>query len=91
MTLVLEAPMHCELAFSFSIRSLVARAKRTRDGWEVRVYENARPATAVTYTVSYNTAIDAQMSGHSDLVEHLLQVARDDLERGYVRLLDLAV
>lgn len=67
-------------------RSLEARVSMTNAGFSVQVYEAGRPATAVKYSVSYETAFDADQTQRVDLVKSLVEVAHEDIRRGYVRL-----
>lgn len=73
--------------FSHDGRELEVRAVPAQDGWTVRVYENGRVVTGVTYSVSYETQIDASLQGLPvDLLDDLMNVAQTDIEQGRVRL-----
>ena len=73
--------------FSHDGRELEVRAVPAQDGGTVRVYENGRVVTGVTYSVSYETQIDASLQGLPvDLLDDLMNVAQTDIEQGRVRL-----
>ena len=80
--------MNRSLCFSHNNRQFRVKAFQENDGWRIRVYENDRPVTAITYRVAYETDQDAQMQGISvDLVDHMMDVAKSDIEEGIVKLL----
>lgn len=73
--------------FKHDGRNLEVRATRTRDRLEVRVFEDGHRATAVFYTVGFDTELGGVSQG-VNLGADLLRMARDDVESGIVQLLD---
>ena len=77
-----------EQHFEFDGRALTVRAKSTNQGWEVSVIENGSEATNVVYSVTHITNTDALLQTPSvDLVEGLMEIAREDIKAGRVKLL----
>lgn len=73
--------------FSYKDRQLQVRATPAGNAWTIRVFENGEPVTAIVYTVSHETAIDASMrSTPLHLVHQLMDLAKTDIEDGIVRL-----
>jgi len=76
------------LAFRFGNRELAARAEPRENEWVVRVFEGDRPVTRVSYTVTYEIAVDMAVTGYTDdAVSGLLELARADVLSKNVALL----
>ena len=70
--------------FNYEGRHLEVKAECNNEGWKVQVYENGKPATYCVYCVSYEDFMDANTVLSSDLVEELMNIAQDDIQRGVV-------
>ena len=75
-------------AFTHSGHNLEVRANSLLEGWEVRVFEGQKWATAVTYSIKYEIETDAQAQGTGWVSVHaLMKLAQDDVQSGQVALL----
>jgi len=73
--------------FSHKGRQLEIRAVPFADEWKVRVFENGKQVTPVAYSVAHEARIDANWQLKTDLIEALMRLAQDDIERGTVPLM----
>jgi len=68
---------------------LVVGAISEENKYKVRVYENGKPVTAAVYSVEIEAAFDAKMRGFPlELVDELMQIAKDDVIEGRIPLTD---
>jgi hypothetical protein len=74
-------------AFEHKGRNYEVRAAPLGAGWAVRVFSQGKRANDLVYTVSYETAADAQASGMGDLVEGLMETAENDVKRDLIQQL----
>ena len=74
--------------FSYNGRSFEVRAECTDGDWSVRVYEDNHPAHQLIYSVSHDRLTPGFLDKIPDeVVEQLMTVAQDNIERGLVRVL----
>jgi hypothetical protein len=71
--------------FSHQKRTFEVRATVDANEVMVRVYENDKRATPAVYSVTIETAFDAQVSGFPlNVVDGLMQMAEEDVKEGRV-------
>ena len=75
-----------EVNFEHAGCNLSVRAVVDSAVWRVGVFDGEVAATGYSYTVSHLNALDARMSGSGELVEGLMDLARDDVIHGRARL-----
>ena len=73
--------------FSHQNRTLEVKVEPASESWGVRVYENGKRVTNVTYSVSHETAVDALPTR---VIDELMNLAKKDIKNGTVELLPLA-
>ena len=75
--------------FSHRGRSFEVRAETTDNEIKVRLFENDRPASPVSYSVTIETAFDAKMRSFPlNLVDGLMELAEDDVTSDRLVLFD---
>lgn len=74
--------------FEANGRKLAVRAAVLDDTWKIAVFDGDKLATPAEYTVSCETYADSKHSiAFDDIVEELMNIARDDVVAGRVPLL----
>jgi hypothetical protein len=74
--------------FSHNGRRFEVRAECTDGDWSVRVYEDNHPAHQLTYSVSHDRLTPGFLDKISDeVVEQLMNIAQENIERGLIRVL----
>jgi hypothetical protein len=80
--------MSRKISFSYKGRSFEIKAGALADGWAVRLYEDGRQVSPIRYNVSYETTTDAMMKEFpQDLVEHLMELIKQETASGRLQLL----
>jgi hypothetical protein len=72
--------------FTHKNRQFEVRAVPLMDGWKVRIYEKGKLVSPAVYSLSHDTAVDAQWRLNLDMIESLMALAQNDIERGIVPL-----
>ena len=73
--------------FQCNQHTLTVKAAPGLQGWQVRVFHEKTPVTAIVYTVSYEVEIDNKVTDTmTDVVQHLMDVARSDVLDGRVHV-----
>ena len=57
------------------------RATAEDNGWVIHVFKDNHPCPMVEHSLSYQTQKDALTSRGIDLLSHMMQVAKEDVER----------
>jgi hypothetical protein len=74
--------------FSHNGRRFEVRAECTDGDWSIRVYEDNHPAHQLMYSVSHDRLTPGFLNKiPDDVVEQLMTIAQDNIERGLVRVL----
>ena len=74
--------------FSHDGRTFEVRAECTDGDWSIRVYEDDHPAHQMVYSVSHDRLTPGFLDKISDhVVEQIMAVAQENIERGIVRAL----
>ena len=80
--------MRNQITFFHANRQLTVKACRDNQGYKVRVFDGDRRVNNIVYSVSYETQLAGEMLEIPvSLVEHLMDLAKSDVEMGIVELL----
>ena len=73
--------------FSFNNKTFEVRAVPFTDGWKVRVFQDNKQATSITYTVSHEDQMDAGfITREIHLVDGLMELVEHDVKNNIVKL-----
>jgi hypothetical protein len=76
--------------FSYNNKNFEVRAVPFTDGWKVRVFQGTIQATSITYTVSHEDQMDADLiTREIHLVDGLMELAENDVKNNIVKLVSL--